>query len=155
MASTTPNRVSTLMEKSSRYITKNIPTSDTGMATTGMSVERQSRKNKKIITTTSPNASRMVCSTSEIEALNENGVIKAAADFQVFGQVGFVLLHPLVELLGDVNLVRARLGHDGHAHQRQAVAAQQGLVVFGVQLGVAHVRKPHQRKRIIADDEAC
>ena len=54
--STTANIVSTLMEKPETYITKNAPTNDTGITTTGTSVTRQSRRNRKMISTTSRNA---------------------------------------------------------------------------------------------------
>ena len=47
---------STLMENPETYITKNAPTNDTGMTTTGTSVTRQSRRNRKIINTTSRKA---------------------------------------------------------------------------------------------------
>ena len=54
--STTANIVSTLMEKPETHITKNAPTNDTGITTTGTSVTRQSRRNRKMISTTSRNA---------------------------------------------------------------------------------------------------
>ena len=54
--STTANMVNTLMENPETYITKNAPTNDTGMTTTGTSVTRQSRRNRKIINTTSRKA---------------------------------------------------------------------------------------------------
>ena len=86
MASTMASSVSTLMEKSSRYITKKMPTSDTGMATTGMSVERQSRKNKKMMTTTSTKASMMVCSTSRMESRMNTELSMAGCSFRSAGR---------------------------------------------------------------------
>ena len=41
-ASTSPNNVSMLSEKPKACMTAHVPISDTGMATTGMSVARQS-----------------------------------------------------------------------------------------------------------------
>ncbi len=46
---TTANIERTLIEKSAKYMMKNVPISDTGIATIGIKVTRQSRKNKKII----------------------------------------------------------------------------------------------------------
>ena len=59
---------STLMENPSRYITKNAPISDTGITRQGMSVTRQSRRNRKMMMITSTKASYTVLSTSAIEA---------------------------------------------------------------------------------------
>jgi|GEM_PF-6471820 len=55
-ASTTASIDSTLIEKPAMYMTKNAPTSDTGITTHGISVTRQSRRNRKIITITSKKA---------------------------------------------------------------------------------------------------
>ena len=54
--STTASIVKTLMEKPETYITKKAPTNETGMTTTGTNVTRQSRRNRKIISTTSRKA---------------------------------------------------------------------------------------------------
>ena len=59
-ASTRPNRVSMLSEKPNACITAQVPISDTGMATTGMSVARQVLRNSSTTSTTSAVASRMV-----------------------------------------------------------------------------------------------
>src|ERR1035437_7972866 len=64
MASTMPNSVSTLMENPSIHTRKKTPTSEMGMARTGMRVQRQSRKNAKMTTTTRKKAIQMVSSTS-------------------------------------------------------------------------------------------
>ena len=49
-----------LSEKPKPCITANVPISDTGMATTGMSVARQVLRNSSTTSTTSTVASRMV-----------------------------------------------------------------------------------------------
>ena len=64
MASTKPNSVSVLMVKPSGIKNVNVPTIDTGMASTGMSVERQLCRNRNTTTTTSSRASSSVCTTS-------------------------------------------------------------------------------------------
>ena len=69
MASTRPSRVNTLIEKPATYITKKAPVSDTGIATTGINVVRQSRRKEKITRITSPKARKIVCCTSRIDRL--------------------------------------------------------------------------------------
>ena len=56
-ANTIANIESTLMENPATYITKKAPTSDTGMTMHGMSVTRQSRRKRKMITITRTKAS--------------------------------------------------------------------------------------------------
>ena len=153
MASTTASSVSTLMEKSSRYITKKIPTSDTGMATTGISVERQSRKNRKMIITTSTKASMMVCSTSVMDLRINTELSKPGLSTRSLGRVLAVEGNALVELVGNVNLVGARLRNHRQAHHGHAVHLEDGLVVFGVELGVADVGEAHQRRGVLADNQ--
>ena len=65
--STIPNRVSTLMEKSIKYMIKNTPIKEMGIVTTGIKVVLQSRRKRKIINTTRIKAVMMVSSTSEID----------------------------------------------------------------------------------------
>ena len=48
---------STLMEKPQRYMMKKAPTSDTGITMQGMSVTRQSRRNRKMMMITKMKAS--------------------------------------------------------------------------------------------------
>ena len=67
MASTIPSSVSTLIEKPATYITKKAPMSETGIASTGMSVERQSRRKRKMMSTTRIMAMKIVSWTSRIE----------------------------------------------------------------------------------------
>ena len=67
MASTRPNRVSRLIEKPSAYMPAKVPTSDTGIASTGISVARQFCRNTKTTSTTSSRASKKVLTTSSME----------------------------------------------------------------------------------------
>src|SRR5690606_18588928 len=62
--STTPKSVNTLIEKPITYITKNTPIKEIGMVSAGINVVLQSLKNKKITTTTSKKANKMVSWTS-------------------------------------------------------------------------------------------
>ncbi|MCY1443711.1 hypothetical protein D9M71_601380 [compost metagenome] len=67
IASTRPNRVSRLIEKPSRYMPANVPTSETGMARIGISVARRFCRKMKTTSITSTSASKKVCTTSSIE----------------------------------------------------------------------------------------
>src|SRR5579862_6488923 len=62
VASVIPNSVSVLMEKPNNLTKINVPIRDTGIVTAGINVLRQSCKNKKITTMTSPIASSSVYS---------------------------------------------------------------------------------------------
>src|SRR6478752_2764359 len=64
VASTIPNKVSTLIEKPARYIMKKVATSDIGMSINGRIAVSQLRKKKKITSTTSANEIISVSSTS-------------------------------------------------------------------------------------------
>ncbi len=57
-----------LIEKPARYITPNVPTSESGTATLGMIVAETLRRNRKITMTTRATASRSSNCTSETEA---------------------------------------------------------------------------------------
>ena len=60
MASTIPNNVSVFSEKPSAAMTAQVPTSDTGMATMGMTAVRQLCRNTTITRTTRATASNSV-----------------------------------------------------------------------------------------------
>ena len=61
-------RVRLLIENPARYITANVPTSDSGTATLGMTVAATLRRNRKMIITTSATASSSSNCTSRTEA---------------------------------------------------------------------------------------
>src|ERR1700761_3660793 len=67
MASTKPNIVSVLMVKPSGIKKQNVPNMDTGMAKTGISVERQVCKNRNTTSATNPSVFNSVPTTSCIE----------------------------------------------------------------------------------------
>ena len=64
MASTRPSSVSTLMEKPIAAIAAKEAMMETGIATAGMMVARNERRNRKITPTTSTSAVTSACSTS-------------------------------------------------------------------------------------------
>ena len=74
MASTTPNIVSTLIEKPNASITANVPSSTTGTAIAGISVARRFCRKIYITRKTSTNASISVLTTSSIDR-RMNGVV--------------------------------------------------------------------------------
>ena len=67
IASTTASSVSVLMEKPIAYMRAQLPMSETGMVTSGITVARTERRNRKITAMTSAIASPMVVNTSSIE----------------------------------------------------------------------------------------
>ena len=69
MASTSAERVSRFMEKPITFKKNIVPTSDTGTAIIGISVERKSCKNMNTTMNTSTSASKRVFNTSCCDAL--------------------------------------------------------------------------------------
>ncbi|MNX93908.1 hypothetical protein D3C86_1261200 [compost metagenome] len=55
------------MEKLEMYMMKNVPIREIGMAIIGINVVLQSRRKRKMMITTRPNAIKMVSSTSEMD----------------------------------------------------------------------------------------
>src|ERR1700677_1164995 len=68
IASTRPNKVSVLIEQPKRYRKANVPTTETGTATSGMMEARQVCKNRITTSTTNTTASINVCSTARIDS---------------------------------------------------------------------------------------
>ena len=77
VASVRPKSVSVLIEKPSTFINANVPISETGIVIAGISVVRQSCKNRKITITTSTIAIRSVMMTSLIDSLTNSVESKA------------------------------------------------------------------------------
>ena len=68
IASTMASRVSVLMLNPKTNMIAKAPISDTGMVTSGISVARSERRKKKITSTTSTIASRIVWKTASIDS---------------------------------------------------------------------------------------
>ena len=75
MARTRPNSVRLLSEKPKAAMTKNVPISDTGMATTGMIAARQVCRNRMMTSTTSTTASNNVLITSSTDCWTNSVVL--------------------------------------------------------------------------------
>ena len=78
VASTIPKSVSVLIEKPNSLMNANVPTSETGIVTVGMSVLRQFCRNRNITRTTSAIASTSVSSTSLIDSRTTPTLSKAS-----------------------------------------------------------------------------
>ena len=70
--------VRTLIENPNRYTNRKAPTSETGIVTAGISVERKLRRNRKITSTTRMSASTRVSYTESIEASTNSDVSTAS-----------------------------------------------------------------------------
>jgi hypothetical protein len=90
IASTTPSSVSTLMVKPAMDMTQNAPMMDTGMASTGISVVRHSRKNAYTTSTTSRKAMKMVSVTSSSERRTYS-VLSKATSTEMSGGTSFLI----------------------------------------------------------------
>ncbi len=77
VASVKPNSVSVLIEKPNIFIKKNVPISETGIVIAGISVVRQSWRNKKITSTTRKTAISSVITTSRIDSRTNSVESKA------------------------------------------------------------------------------
>ena len=77
VASVSPNSVSVLIEKPNSFIRKNVPISETGIVSAGISVVRQSCRNRKITRITRPIAIRSVMTTSLIDSWTNSAVSNA------------------------------------------------------------------------------
>jgi hypothetical protein len=71
IASTSASRVSRLMEKPKASIIAKVPTSDSGIATTGMNTERGEPRNRNTTSTTITSASTRLVTTSSIEEVTK------------------------------------------------------------------------------------
>ena len=81
VASTIPNRVSVLIENPNALMNMKVPTSDTGMVIAGITVARQSWRNRKITRITRMIASSRVFSTSRIDSRTAVVGLKAIVYF--------------------------------------------------------------------------
>ena len=87
MASTKPNMVKVLMVKPNGIKKQNVPNIDTGIAKTGISVERQFCRNRNTTMATRPNVFNRVPTTSSMETFttvtDSNGTLYSTSDGNV------------------------------------------------------------------------
>src|SRR6185312_4443012 len=82
-----PNSVSVLIENPSALTKMKVPTRETGIVTAGITVERQSCRNRKMTKMTSRMASTSVLITSLIESATTSVVSKATLNFRPGGKL--------------------------------------------------------------------
>ena len=88
IASTSPNSVSALIGKPNASISANVPTIDTGTATSGITDARQFCRNTITTSTTSATASSSVVTTASIELCTKRVGVVDDAVLDAFGHVG-------------------------------------------------------------------
>src|ERR1700743_2787798 len=88
IASTKPNMVSVFMVKPSGIKKQNVPKIDTGIASTGISVDRHVCKNRNTTTATSASVFNNVPTTSSIETFttvtDSNGTLYSTSEGKVW-----------------------------------------------------------------------
>src|SRR6195952_334799 len=88
MASTKPNMVSVLMVKPSGIKKQNVPKIETGIASTGISVDLKFCKNKNTTSATKPSVKSSVTTTSLMETFTtvtaSNGTVYSKSDGKNF-----------------------------------------------------------------------
>ena len=136
--------VKLLIEKPQRYITPNVPTSDTGTATLGISVARTSRRNRKTTRITSTTAIVSARPTSRSDA--RIVAVRSIAGIEVDrardrrAQRRQQRVHA-VDRLDDV---RVGLAVDDHEHRRPAVRHAGVAQVLHRVDDVGDVGEPHR-----------
>src|ERR1700759_5553909 len=87
IASTKPNMVNVLMVNPNGIKKQNVPNMDTGIAKTGIKVERQFCRNRNTTTATSPNVFNNVPTTSSMDTFttvtDSNGTLYCTSDGKV------------------------------------------------------------------------
>ena len=152
--STMPSSVSVLMENPAAAMMPNAPTIDTGMAMTGISVVRHSRKNANTTSTTSANAMTIVSDDLEQRAAHVLRVVVRDLDLDVVGHLALDLREPAAQLVDDLDLVGARPAAGSRGPAIGVVAhLERAALVLRAELGVADVAETHDAIADALDDE--
>lgn len=130
VARTIPSSVKTLMEKPETYMIKKAPTSEIGIAITGIKVVRQSRRKIKIINATSrmqlirfplPQILLFLC-------LWLYRVQLYISDHRV---IHLYLIDPPIKLIGNFNIIRAWLRCNSYSNLwYSSIATKYGAFIF-------------------------
>ena len=139
--------------KPSRYITPNVPTSESGTATLGMTVAAAVRRKRKMTMTTRPMVSISSNSTSWTEA---RIVVVRSVRIETFTAEGSEARscgQERLDAVDDLDDVRARLALDVHDDGRRLVHPGGLLHVLGVVDDVGHVGEMHGGAVPVGDDE--
>ena len=119
-----------LMEKPARYITPNVPTSDSGTATLGMIVAGTLRRNTKITITTSATASSSSNCTSRTEARMVTVRSVSRTTSTAAGSEALQLRQQLLDAVDDLDDVGARLALDVEDDRRRGRSPRQRGATF-------------------------
>src|SRR6266545_6042885 len=120
IASTRPKSVSVLMENPKTLSTANVPTSDTGMVSVGISVARQSWRNTYTVSTTSAMAITSVWTTSSIDTRTNSVVLYGRVWVTPLGKLG--ASRAIAALHATRHLERVGAGELEHADERGGLA---------------------------------
>ena len=145
--------MSRFSEKPNTCIKNTPPISDTGMATTGTSAERNDPRNRKITTITIRMVSPSVLATSFIaSSMYDDESYATRADIPV-GSSSLICIDLGVDAPDHVQ--RAGVGQHPDAHEHGLLAREADvLIVFvGAQHHVRHVFQPDQRAVLLADHQ--
>ena len=145
VASTIAKSVSVLIEKPNSLTKVKVPISDTGIVAVGISVARQSPRNRNITSTTRMMAPPSVITASRIDSPTISVEFPAEADLQARWEA---LRQPIqlgVCRLSDFERIRGRELDDGDADGVLAVELQNRTVVLGAELDAADVLEPDER----------
>ena len=153
-ASTSPNSDRLFSEKPNSAMKKNVPISDTGIATIGMMAARQVCRNRMTTSTTRRIASRIVSMHRVDRLLDELGRIVDDGVFRCpAGNAWRQLVHGRADRLGGRQRVRARPLE--HRDRDRGIAIEIGVrrVVLRRELDPRDVLEAHHRVCGLLDDD--
>ncbi len=153
IASTSPNRVSRLMEKPSRYMPAKVPMIDTGMAMTGMIIARTLCRNRKTTSTTSDDRLDEGDDHLLDRHLDEARGVERHVVAQPLGEALGDALHRLVDRLGHLQRVGAGLQVDADRHGGRAVEDRREAVGQRAQLDPRHVLQAQRPADLVGADD--
>src|SRR6266403_1755889 len=142
MASTRPKSDSVLSERPRSGKTMNVPTSETGTASSGIRVARKPWRKMNTTMTTSTSASTSVLTISWIPALTAR-VVERRHVVKIVRESRLGLLHQLRRSLHGLDGVGAGQLVDGDARRGAPVEAGVAVVGLLAQLDARHVSHPH------------
>ena len=145
MASTRPNSDSVLTEKPRSGKTANVPISDTGTASIGISVARQFWRNRKTTRMTSTIASPSVFRISSDALRDRARRVERVVVVDVLRKAIAQPAHDLADARGDLERVRAGRLEDRDADAGLAVDAADLLVVERAEFDARDVAEVHDR----------
>src|SRR5690606_28629041 len=151
--STMPSSVSVLIENPAAAITPNAPMTETGMATTGISVVRHSRRKANTTSTTSTNATKIVSVTSASDCRTYVELSYAISSSNVGRELVADPLDAAPQLVDDLDLIRIGLLPEVEAGDRLAADLERAALVLRAEHRVADVAETHDTVAVALDDQ--